>query len=217
MLRKDINLQDQLAKCRGWKDPLVDAVVATICHRKVPGVSGVLDQYEFLVTERVRGAEKGQFQAHHGGFMKVTDRDLWHGGSREVEEETGYAVNPNGLYYITSTGPGLFRSEMEIEGDRRVHLHITEEEAEPQVAFVLPLFMADLTGIEPHEEIDGEVKGLEWLTGREIIGRYGSKGDRPYSQFNYFHLLVMGMLDLSGQWRPGSRPISMPGKYSFQF
>ncbi len=184
MARKDMTLAAQLAASQAWKDPLVDAVVATFCYRHLGG-GNVLDAYEWLVTERVRGADVGQLQAHHGGFLQVTDRDIHDGAAREVLEETGYVLDPDtDLAYITSIGPAIYRSTAAILGSGYCMLTISEQEAEPDVAFVLPLFAANLTRKTPSHQTDGEVKDMCWMTARAIIDQFGKTEEgRPYSRF----------------------------------
>ena len=72
--RSKIVRADQLEKRKGWDQPLVDPVAACFLVRKIRSGRSILRDWEFLVTERVAGAEKGQLQAHHGGFMQITDR-----------------------------------------------------------------------------------------------------------------------------------------------
>jgi 8-oxo-dGTP pyrophosphatase MutT (NUDIX family) len=221
MARKDIRLIDQLAKRQTWQDPLVDAVVATVLIRQVtPHKTGlIVDDYEILVTKRLRGAEKNQHQGHHGGFLKTIDRDIYEGAIREVREEIGYELNPNhDLIYLTSLGPALYRSELSLDESRReIVLQISECEAEPNVAFVLPLFIADVSGRQPEEEVDGEVGEAIWMTARQIIKKFGNKGDHPYSQFNYFQILMPALLFLKGKWSCGQRPDTLPGEYRFKY
>ncbi len=226
MRRADINLQEQLEKRKNWKDPLVDAAVATILVRKVPeNCCYSIDEFEFLVTERVGGAEKGQLQAHHGGFLKVTDVDIYEGAAREVQEETGYKLHPAlDLFYLTTIGPSLYRSELFFERERnplvraprhKLLLLIKNQEAEPSVGFALPVFWANVTDMQPLTKTDGEVKDPLWMTAPQIIEQFGRQEDRPYSQFNYFQILVPAILHMHGRWKQGQRAVSLPGEYWF--
>lgn len=213
--RADIKLADQLDGRQKWKDPLVDAVVATFCvrTRSSPISRSILDRTEWLVTKRVKGAEKGQFQAHHGGFLKVTDSDIWTGACREVVEETGYQVSPANLIYLTSVGPAIFRSELTCKNSELI-LNISSVEAEPTVGFACPLFLTDVSSLLPEQETDGEVEVHSWMTAREIIEAYGSKGDRQYSLFNYFQMFIPALLLMAKSWIPGQRAITQPGRYT---
>jgi 8-oxo-dGTP pyrophosphatase MutT (NUDIX family) len=219
MSRKDIKLAEQLAKRQAWLDALVDAVVATILVRqKIDKIGSVIDDYEILVTKRLTGAEKNQYQGHHGGFLKTTDRDIYEGAVREVLEETGYELNPESdLIYLTSIGPSLYRSELSLDTPKgEIILHISEDEAEPDVAFALPLFVADVNGKEPKGRTDSEVGEAVWLTARQIIDKFGHKDDRPYSQFNYFQILVPALLFLGKKWCCGQRLDTVPGEFRFK-
>jgi len=216
--RKDITLAKQLEQRKNWKDALVDAVVATfLVRKKQKEHMSVLADWEFLVTERVKGAEKGQLQAHHGGFMKVTDRDIYAGAVREVKEETGYVLDADSdIFYLTSVGPELFRSEMSLYKNEMV-LHVNEEEAEPAVGFALPLFIADVTGKKPEVKTDGEVRDPNWMTAEQIVTRFGRRwSQEPHSKFNYFQMLVPAILFLDGRWQPGQRSVSEPGRHVFK-
>ena len=199
MARKDITLAEQLEKRKNWKKPLVDSVVATFLRRKVRNLRtpqkasfvAQLDLYEYLVTKRMKGAETGQFQAHHGGFMEVTDANIMCGAVREVLEETGYIVSVHDLTFLSVIGPELYRSQMHIVDDRYVKLIISETEAEPSVAFTLPLFLVDVDNCARLEETDGEVTHGTWMTLREIIECYGMEvNEHGYSRFNYFQYLI---------------------------
>ena len=217
MARSDITLAEQFEKRKNWKKALVDCVGATFLYRerlKNGKVFSALDTYELLVTERLKGSETGQFQAHHGGFMETTDVDDWDGACREVAEEIGYNLAPDNLRRVTSIGPCLFRSELEIISDKEIRFTISDVEAEPNVAFILPLFSANVTGLERPGETDGEVTGGLWMTPREIITRFGSKGDLPYSQFNYFQYLVPLLQHFNGERTYERRAISQPGVYT---
>lgn len=217
--RADIVIQNQLKQRESWKDAIVDAVVATLCYRekRVAADVSVLDDYEWLVTKRVKGAEKGQLQAHHGGFLKVTDVDIWDGACREVLEETGYQLDPSELVYLTSVGPAIYRSEMYLDGNS-LDLVINSVEAEPNVGFSLPLFVADVTGFPVSSTTDGEVTGHSWMTAREIVQAYGLRsGVNLYSKFNYFQMFLPALMYLRGHWSPGRRAISLPGNYSYKF
>ena len=225
--RKDILLSDQLERRKNWKDPLVAAAVATVLYRERMDYStrDFLDGVEVLVTQRKKGAELDQFQAHHGGFLKPSDRDIYEGAAREVLEETGYRIDPNTeLRYVTSVGPALYRSELSVAADSgrfgisrrsKFMLRISEDEAEPAVAFALPIFLASADGKTPAVETDGEVAHAVWMTPRALISRFGSKGSRPYSEFNYFQILVPALLSMIGEWKPGKRAVTLPGTYVF--
>ena len=216
--RADISLAAQLDGRAKWQNALVDSVVAAFLYRTKDnhGIR-ILDDLEFLITTRVKGAEKGQHQAHQGGFMQVTDEDIWAGALREVMEETGYVLRMGDLRYLTSIGPAINRSQAEIVADDRNSfvLEISGEEAEPQVGFTLPLFIADISGMSPTKKIDGEVKDLRWMTPRAIIEQYGKKGDGPHSKFNYFQMFSMALLYLSGSFKTADRTIARPGRYQF--
>jgi 8-oxo-dGTP pyrophosphatase MutT (NUDIX family) len=228
LMRKDIQLSEQLQKRQSWKDALVDAVVATVLFRqRTRAESGkLLDRIELLVTQRKKGAEKEQFQAHHGGFLKVTDRDIYAGAAREVLEETGFELNPDTeLRYIMSIGPEMYRSEL-LCSERSWSFRITKDdlllrisntEAEPNVAFCLPIFVANVGGTRRRFETDGEVANATWMTVREIISQFGNRGNKEHSQFNYFQILVPVLLYIGGRWKPDQRPDSLPGEYHFCF
>lgn len=215
-MRSDITLAGQFDKRKNWKDPLVDAVAATFLYRERDiGASSPLDRHEWLVTRRIKGAESGQFQAHHGGFMKVTDLDVWAAACREPREETGFLISPDDLTYVTSVGPALYRSELAMVSLGELELCISNTEAEPTVGFVLPLFLANVTGREPESDTDGEVDNQRWLTMREIIAQYGEKGEREHSLFNYFQMLLPAFLMVLGRFKVAERAVAQPGTYRF--
>lgn len=218
MRRADITLAEQFEKRKNWRDPLVDAVAATFLVRRTASNKPlpIMEAWEFLVTERVKGAEMGQSQAHHGGFMKVTDRDIYATAAREPSEEVGYELDPDhDLAYMASVGPELYRSELFYDSKLGLVLKVSSEEAEPSAGFALPLFLANVTGKTPSTETDGEVATGNWMSGASIVQKYGSKQDRPYSQFNYFQMLTIAILFLDGKWRPGARAVFAPGEYHF--
>ena len=220
--RANIKLSDQLEQRQQWKRPLVDAVVATFCYRKVkdreiPEGGCVLDTYEWLVSERVNGAENGQFQSHHGGYVDVIDIDIWAAACRELFEETGYNLQTWDLSFLTLVGPAIYRSELSLDRGSMT-LSISDEEAESQTGFILSLFIADLSDCSPNSKTDGEVKNICWLSGRQIIEAYGSKkAGQSFTQFNYFQFFVIAMLQMSDNKRTTLRPVSQPGVYSWSF
>jgi len=216
--RSDITLSQQLKQRSNWKDAMVDAVVATFCFKdSSESTSGsVFDDFQWLVTKRVKGAESGQFQAHHGGFLKVTDVDIWDGACRELSEETGYKLRPANLVYLTSVGPAVYRSEMYLD-DTIVTLDVSRVEAESSTAFSVPLFITNVTGCNSSSETDGEVIDHTWMTAREIIQTYGLRGSNEYSRFNYFQMFLPALLFVVERWQPGQRAFSEPGSYSFSF
>jgi 8-oxo-dGTP pyrophosphatase MutT (NUDIX family) len=218
MARADITLREQMEKRKNWKKPLVDAVVATLCYRQIPsslatGAVFILDEVEWLLTKRVRGAEPGQLQAHHGGFMEVTDGDIYTAASRELSEETGYSVDPSKLKFLTMVGPEIYRSELGFGQNNNLLLTISDVEAEPTVGFALSVFVCDVGGMTPYSETDGEVKDPIWMTARQIVTAYGSKGEATHSQFNYFQILLPALLSVAGKWTPGGRMVYQPGQY----
>jgi 8-oxo-dGTP pyrophosphatase MutT (NUDIX family) len=216
MSRKDIKLSQQLESRKTWKDALVDAVAATFLVKTLDINPCGLNSYELLVTQRLKGAEKYQYQGHHGGFIKTTDRDIYGAAAREVLEETGYALNPDSdLVYLGSSGPCLYRSQLSINNEKIV-LHISNIEAEPNTAFVLPLFIADVTGKEPRNETDGEVGKGVFMTPDKIIKEFCCKENNgEYSRYNYFQFLVPVLLFMAKKWRCGQRIPALPGEYRF--
>lgn len=220
MARKDIQIADQLERRKNWKRPLVDPAAATFLYRMrdAPREASLLDVYEFLVVERLKGAEQGQSQAHHGGIMDVNDVDVWDTAVREPQEEVGYNLDPNrDLTYIGSLGPAIYRSEMAVVRDNhfeQLRLHITDIEAEPTVGFTLSLFIADVSRKKVVTTPDGEVSAGEWLSIREIVELFGKPDERGYSQFNYFQYLRLAYLFLRGNRVIGlMRAASAPGIY----
>ena len=221
MARSDISLAEQFERRKNWRRPLVDSVVATVLHRRAdsPLSASIFDVHEFLVVERLKGAEQGQFQAHHGGFVDMLDGDIFAAASRESFEETGYDTPSETLRYLFSVGPAIYRSELDLRGGNpvpRLILQISNEEAEPTVGFTLPIFIADVTGKKPVRTIDQEVSAGRWLTCRQIVDEFGNKVDVPYSKFNYFQILFSVMHYLADPSRPpGQRPAWKPGEYVF--
>ena len=219
MARRDITLAGQLDRRKNWKNPLVDAVSAAFIYRQVfrpeMTIFSPLDDIEWGVAKRAKGAETGQFQAHHGGFMQVTDGDIFDAASRELLEEAGYKAKPEDMIYLATIGPAIYRSELEIRRSGQLVLKISKEEAEPTVGFALPIFVTDMTTKSPRKKTDGEIHPLRYMTGREIIHEFGKKGELPYSQFNYFQMFLPALLYVAGKWTPGARMVHKPGTYKY--
>lgn len=208
-MRKDITRAEQLEKRKNWRDASVDAVVATVIFKREYNNS----EPKFLVVERLRGAEKGKFQAHHGGFLTITDQDIYSGAIREVLEETSYFLEETDLRYFTSIGPAIYRSDLtlkKIKEDVVLILTISNEEAEPNVAFALPLFTTDVTKKDSGVKTDGEVSKGRWMTIYEIIEEFGGK-----EKFNYFQILLAAYEFINENWYPGKRAMFKPGEYTY--
>lgn len=169
------------------------------------------------MVQRNRGAEKGQFQAHHGGFMDVADHDIFSGARREVFEKLGYDIPEYELEYLFSIGPGMYRSELTIENPDTITLHISDVEAEPAVGFVLPIFLADVGGKTPSSSTDGEVnvKKGRWMHLSQITAQFGRRSDLPHSAFNYFQIFVPCVLYLNNYFNRGDRVDSSTGEYTY--
>ncbi len=203
---EELTKEAQDAKTKNWKDPVAHTVVATILFRSKTGVTAVRglidDDVEFLVTRRLRGPATGNLQSHHGGHVKVTDRDLVDAAIREVEEEVGFFLRRAELSLAAIIGPELYRSTLAITNGT-LELTILDLQAEPTAPFVCSLFVADVTGKERQPDCDQEVDRGEWLTLQEIVSSHGQS-----MQFNYFSLLMAGLRAILGQAHlfPDSRP-----------
>lgn len=207
---EQVTIAKQLAAMSGWKDPIVWNVVSTIIYRQPASASNLLD-YEFLVTKRLKGAAKGHLQTHHGGYLKPTDIDVMAGALRELREETGFVIPRDVMQLAAIIGPKLYRSTLELEGEHTLSLTITEQAAEPNAPFSLPLFVANVDGYKRNEQTDGEVGEMHWLTLRQIIAQYGQS---PI--FNYFNILMASLRTILGE-KPDFFPPSSPGIYHLEF
>lgn len=204
---EDLTKAAQDEKTRHWKDPVAHTVVATMLHRRRQDADGhdVLNGREWLVTRRLKGPAVGHLQSHHGGHVKVTDRDLVAAAIREVEEEVGFVLTRSDMKVAAVVGPELYRSTLTMM-DGSLELTILELQAEPTAPFVCTLFVADVTGKERSKECDHEVDEGIWLTLQEIIVQYGES-----MQFNYFSMLMAGLKTILGQ--TDLFPDSRPGAY----
>jgi hypothetical protein len=102
---------------------------------------------------------------------------------------------------------------MHIVDDRYVKLIISETEAEPSVAFTLPLFLVDVDSCARLEETDGEVTHGSWMTLREIIECYGMEvNEHGYSRFNYFQYLIPLLLFENPEFES---VVSCPGTFQY--
>ncbi len=116
----------------------------------------------------------------------------------EVWEETGYTLDPADMTFLTPVGPAIYRSELTLDANNWLQLQISGEEAEPTVAFAVPLFLCNITGLTAGAETDREVKDQRWMTARQIVAEYGSKEiNSPYSPFNYLQMFVPILLFLA--------------------
>lgn len=192
----------QLQKEAGWKEPNSYPVAGTILYR--PG--STLADTQFLVTTRQRGAAQGHHQAHHGGFIKPTDRNVVDAARREVQEETGFILTASDLRLLSIMGPELYRSTMSSNASGFT-LTITNQQAEPTSPFIITLFVADVSPAGQVEGLDGEVNNPRWLDLDTIVREYGQS-----SQFNYFSFLFQAMQMLAGQ-RVQTFPPTEPGDY----
>jgi len=211
-------MQDE--KTKNWKNPIAHSVVATILYRLSTGKNNnpqlPLLPFEFLVTQRVKGAAKGHYQIHHGGHFDVTDINAKSAAVREIREETGFAFNTDDVQFVAMFGPELYRSNMYLKDNPTdvqnptLILDILKEQAEPTAPFVLTLFIAYTKDILQHQETDGEVNNQEWLTIEEIVARYGTS-----PTFNYCSFLfeVIKYFFRSHDSCRNFFPDSSPGKY----
>jgi 8-oxo-dGTP pyrophosphatase MutT (NUDIX family) len=196
--------QDQSTK--SWKDPIAHTVVATALYIIVDGDNlEFQDKYHFYVAKRVKGACRGYMQAHHGGHVKVTDKDLVAAAIREVKEETGFNLKRHQIDLVSIFGPELNRSIM-VFNEGRFELTILDIQAEPSAPFICNLFMADATGLARSADTDDEVAAGEFLSLREIIDRFGNS-----LEFNSFSMLFQCIKKLKGT--SDQFPETIPGKY----
>ena len=195
-MHEDVKLANQLARMQNWKDPIVDSVTATILYKKrYPMVDDPdYGRHAILVTERLRGAAKGHHQAHHGGFIKPTDKNVPGAAAREVLEETGYIVKPEALTFVGKFGPELYRSTAEPYGLGNIKLTISSEQAEPGIPFVIDLYAAEIQHEAPRSRTDKEVRVVGWFTLHELLQIYGGS-----KTFNYWSFLIPALTILGGQ------------------
>jgi 8-oxo-dGTP pyrophosphatase MutT (NUDIX family) len=203
---EDLTKAEQDEKTKNWKDPIAHSVVATALYIIADGDNlEFQDKYHFYVAKRVKGACRGYMQAHHGGHVKVTDKDLVAAAIREVKEETGFNLKRHQIDLVSIFGPELNRSIMAIN-EGRFELTILENQAEPSAPFICNLFMADATDLARSADTDDEVAPGEFLSLREIIDRFGNS-----LEFNYFSMLFQCIKKLKGASDLFSDPL--PGKF----
>ena len=200
---EDFTRAQQLELTKNWQDPNAYTVTAVVLYRRPTNWNKSILNLEFLITKRLKGAAKGYLQSHHGGHAKPTDQDMIAAAIREVRSETGYQFSSGQLQLAAIIGPELYRSTLKVDSENFLELTILDIQAEPTAPFVATTFIADATHKTRHEDTDGEVRHVGWMSLQEIIHEHGQS-----MKFNYFNILVAAIKEFChlGKIFPPSQP-----------